>query len=65
MSKALHGLKTTTEVRRELGLAEYVVENLIRQRAIPEPDKLGGRRVWTEAEVENLRDVLRGRGFDV
>lgn len=56
-------MKTTTEVRRELRLAEYVVENLIRQRAIPEPSKLGGRRVWTPDEVENLRDVLRGRGF--
>lgn len=54
---------TSTQLRRELKIASYVIENLIRQRAIPEPMMFGGRRLWMPKDVENIKDVLRGRGF--
>ena len=39
----------------------YDLDNLIRSEAIPEPDQIAGRRVWSTDELRNACKAIRIR----
>lgn len=39
----------------------YDLDNLIRSEAIPEPDQIAGRRVWSTDELRNACKAMRIR----
>ena len=52
----------TLQVCRLLGARETVVQDAVRRFMRPQPRIVGRGRVWTEADVQRLRDVLEERG---
>lgn len=39
----------------------YDLDNLIRSEAIPEPEQIAGRRIWSTSELRNVCKALRVR----
>jgi DNA-binding transcriptional MerR regulator len=52
-------MRTTEEPCRELNVKPYQVEYIIRNRLVPEPQKLAsGQRVYTDEDVRRIREKL-------
>lgn len=39
----------------------YDLDNLLRSGAIPDPDKIGGRRVWSPHDIQRAAKAIRIR----
>jgi DNA-binding transcriptional MerR regulator len=48
------------EVSQRLAVPTYRILYLLNSRLIEEPRRVAGRRVWTVAEIETIRQALRG-----
>ena len=50
------------DAARQLGIARYRLNYLLEQGVIPEPrQRVGGRRMFTTADIENARQILAER----
>jgi excisionase family DNA binding protein len=49
---------STTEVAKLLGVSTSTVVNWSNRGSIPEPRYIGNKRVWTEAQVDEIRKNL-------
>ena len=55
-------MKTAGQLCKELGIRYYRLDYLIRNGHVPEPKRLNsGQRVFSEQEVEVIKEVLFNR----
>lgn len=63
----IHHYLTTGEAAQLLSeqlkqkVSYYDLDNLLRSGAIPDPDKIGGRRVWSPKDTQRAARALRIR----
>lgn len=52
-------LYTTREAAKELETTEQRLGDLIRREKLPEPTRVGHRRVWTRTQIEHARPIVK------
>jgi DNA-binding transcriptional MerR regulator len=53
---------TRTEVARRLGVKDYQLAYLYANQLLPEPGRVGGRRVYGPADLETVRQYVEAHG---
>lgn len=51
-------LASSGEVARQLGVGRWIIIYLVESGKIPEPQRIGGKRVFNEADIEKMRQIL-------
>jgi DNA-binding transcriptional MerR regulator len=52
---------SSREVQKKLKIPPWALDNLVRHGFVPAPAKKGRDRVWTEADIQRIREVLAER----
>ena len=53
---------STSDVCRMVGIRDYQLAYLHAQQAVPEVTRIGGRRIYTPADVEAIRQYAEAHG---
>lgn len=54
---------STSEIAAMLGIPLWRVQRVFELKLVPEPDKVGGRRVVSSRDLPLIIDALRSRGW--
>jgi hypothetical protein len=63
MAATATGVLTSGQVARAIGVPEWQVSALFRRHLLPEPGRLGRLRIFSEADLYQVRAALVAGGY--
>jgi hypothetical protein len=59
----MSGNHTTGDICRQFGLMPWQILQAIKRGYLPEPQRIGQYRIWTDDELDDVRQALADAGY--